>query len=139
MSILVRPDSSRFSLDEVEALYRREKNPRLARKLNAIRLLMMGESQQDTAKAVGVSVATVRGWTKAWNATGKERLLDPFKGCNSQVTPEFRAEIEGVIEIKREINGRVITGRLIHGYLKKNEAVSSRGQCFSSTQRGFGV
>jgi len=109
-----------MSQSEVEQLYRRERNPRLARKLNAIRLLLMGERQEDAALAVGVSVATVRNWTKAWNAAGKEGLLDHFKGRNSRVTPEFRAEIEGVIEIKREINGRVITGRLIHGTLKKN-------------------
>ena len=92
----------------------------MKQKLNAIRLLMKGHSQKDVAEMLGVSSATVRNWRTNWDHDGKEGLKTKHKGSRSRITPEIRAEIEEIIEVKREINGRTVTGKLIVGYIKKN-------------------
>lgn len=92
----------------------------MKQKLSAIRLLMKGRKQKEVADSLGVSVATIRSWRTRWDREGKEGLKAKHIGSFSCVTPEIRAEIEEVIEIKREINGRAVTGKLIVGYIKKN-------------------
>ena len=115
-----RPDISWGDLKAVEQWHRAEKDAKMKQKLNAIRLLMKGHGQQEVADAIGVSVATIRNWRTNWDRSGKEGLQAKHKGSRSRVSPEIRAEIEQVIEIKREIDGRTVTGKLIVGYLKKN-------------------
>lgn len=114
------PDEKWGGPQEVEQMYRKEKDVNLAKRLNTIRLLMMGRPMTEIAMALGVSVRTIGNWRDRWNQGGKEALESKNAGRKSKVTGEIRADIEEVIEIKREINGRTVTGYLIHGYLKKN-------------------
>lgn len=107
-------------VEEVDKWYREEKDIEIAKKLNAIRLLMRGESAIKTAEVLGVCEATIRNWRTAWDKKGREGLKPAFKGRNSKVTESIRADISEVIEIRQEIDGRTVTGYLIHGYLKKN-------------------
>ncbi len=108
------------SLDDVERWYKSEKDPKLACKLNAIRLLMKGYKRKDVAEVVGVCKATVRNWRARWDEGGKEFLKSRSIGSWSKVTNDMRAEIEEIVEIKREINGRTVTAIAITGWLKKN-------------------
>jgi len=107
-------------LEAVESLYRKEKETGMKQRLNAIRLLMRGRSQKDVADMLGVCPATVRNWRTNWDRDGKGGLEKRHIGSRSRITPEIRAEIEEIIEIKREIGGRTVTGKLIVGYIKKN-------------------
>lgn len=120
MSKLILPSKKWGNLKTVEKMYKQEKNGTVKVRLNAIRLLMLGESQKEIAKAIGVHVGTIRSWRYRWNNQGKEGLKNNQKGRKSKITHEMRLEIEGIIEIKREINGQIVTGKLIHGFLKKN-------------------
>lgn len=120
MPIFIYPDEKWGNPQEVEQMYRKEKDANLAKRLNTIRLLMMGRPMTEIAMALGVSVRTIGNWRDRWNQGGKETLKSRNAGTKSKVTEEMKAEIEEVIEIKREINGRTVTGHLIHGYLKKN-------------------
>lgn len=106
--------------DEVEKMYRAEKDARLSMRLNAIKLLMKGRSRKEVAEFLSVSVATVGNWKTLWDQEGKESLRPKNKGRKSKVTDYVKADIQEIVEIKREINGRTVTGYLIHGYLKKN-------------------
>ncbi len=107
-------------LGEVDKMYREEKDAKLAKKLNAIRLLMMDRPRKEVAEILGVCVTTIGHWKNRWDQSGKDGLKSAKKGRISKVTDDIRAEIQEIVEIKREINGRMVTGRLIHGRLKKN-------------------
>jgi transposase len=104
---------------EIENCLKKERDSKIVKKLNAIRLLMNGYSQQEVALICGVKRETIWTWVTKWNQGGKEALKNKNKGSVSMITPEIMADISEVIEIKREINGRTVTGKLIHGYLKK--------------------
>lgn len=104
---------------EISHLIKKERDSRFVKRLNAIRLLLNGYAHEAVAAITGVRRETIWDWVTKWNHGGKEALRSKHKGSVSQVTPNIMAEIAEVIEIKREINGRTVTGRLIHGYLKK--------------------
>jgi transposase len=120
MPIFKYPDEIWGDLKEVEKMYREEKDSSLANKLNTIRLLMKGRMKKEVAEIIGVSVATISNWRARWDQGGKEGLKSKNKGRTSKVTEDIRVDIEEVIEVKREIDGRMVTGHLIHGYVKKN-------------------
>ena len=103
----------------ISHLIKKERDSRFVKRLNAIRLLLNGYAHEEVATISGVRRETIWDWVTKWNHGGKEALNSKHKGSVSQVTPNIMAEISEVIEIKREINGRTVTGRLIHGYLKK--------------------
>jgi len=104
---------------EIASILKKERDNRLVKRLNAVRLLFNGYTHEQVADISGVRRETIWDWVTKWNRGGKEALKSKHKGSVSQVTPNIMAEISEVIEIKREINGRTVTGRLIHGYLKK--------------------
>ena len=120
MSEQKRPDPRWGSLEEVEQMARREKHPAARFRLQAIRLLMAGRGTGDVAQALGVGEKSVRNWRARWDQGGREGLISHYPGAAPQITPGLKVEIEGVIEIEREINGRTVTAKLIHGHLKKN-------------------
>lgn len=103
----------------ITSLLQKERDVRLMKRLNAIRLLLNGYTHKQVADISDVRRETIWDWVAKWNQSGKEGLKSKHKGSVSQVTPAIMAEISEVIEIKREINGRTVTGKLIHGYLKK--------------------
>jgi len=86
--------------------------------LFAFRFLIDGFSQVQVAVFSNVRRDTVWDWVSKWFRAGKVDLISIHKGSVSKVTPNIMAEISVVIDFKREINGRTVTGRLIHGYLK---------------------
>ena len=114
------PDERWGNLEEVEGMYRTEKDMCISKRINAIRLLMQGRSKKEIAEFLGVSVATVGNWRTLWDQGGKESLKSKNKGRKSKVTDHIKADIQEIVEIKREIDGRTVTGYLIHGYIKKN-------------------
>jgi transposase len=103
----------------IALLLQTEQDVRLVKRLNAIRLLLNGYTHKQVADISNVCRETIWDWVAKWNQGGKEGLISKHKGSVSKVTPAIMAEISEVIEIKREINGRTVTGKLIHGYLKK--------------------
>ncbi len=116
---LILPEKRYGDKQEIKGILKKERNSRVVKRLNAIRLLLDGYTQEEVASISEVRRETVRDWVTKWNRGGKEELKNKNKGSVSKVTPSIMAEISEVIEIKREINGRTVTGRLIHGYLKK--------------------
>lgn len=116
---LILPEKSYGDVSEIARILKKERDSRLVKRLSAIRLSMEGYSQEEVARIIGVRRETIWDWVTKWNRGGKEALKSQNKGSVSKVNPGIMAEISQVIEIKREINGRTVTGRLIHGYLKK--------------------
>ena len=86
MATLIKPDQRHGSLKDVEHWLRKEKNVKLAQKLNAIRLLMKGRAQKEVADVLGVTVTTVRNWRTRWNREGKEGLKAKHKGSRFFLT-----------------------------------------------------
>lgn len=116
----ILPEEKWGTCHEIEGWLREEKDKEIGDRLNAVRLLMKGYHRKEVAEVIGVCEATVKNWRNLWNEGGKEGLRSRYKGRKSKVTEDIRVEIEEIIDIKREINGRTITGKLIHGYIKKN-------------------
>jgi len=128
MPIIKRPSDKWGSLEEIKEWYRKEKNSKLSTRLNAIRLLMMGYSRKDASKILGVGESTVGDWRRKWDHRGKEGLKSNHKGSRSKINSTIRVDIEEMISVKKEINGRIVTGKLIHGYIKK---IQNKNQLFS--------
>ncbi len=120
MPNLKRPDTTKGGLEEVEAQYRKERDGKLKERLNAIRLLMKGRTRKDVAEIIGVSESAITRWRQRWDEFGREGLKSRHRGRASKVTPEMRAEIEDIFDIRETINGRKITAIAIRGHLKKN-------------------
>ncbi len=120
MGKLVKPTEKWGTLSEIEALYKKEKDAILANKLNAIRLMMSGYPRKEVAFILNVSESSIKNWRTAWNEAGLEGLKTHYPGSVSKVDRQMRTEIKEIIEVKRNINGRIVTGKLITGYLKKN-------------------
>jgi transposase len=122
MGRLIKPTDKWGSLSEIEDLLKKEKDAVLAKKLNAIRLMMSGFKRKDTAFILNASESSIKNWRTAWNESGIAGLKTDYPGSVSKVDEPMRAEIKEIIEVKRNINGRVVTGKLIIGYLKKNSS-----------------
>lgn len=115
-----KPSTIWADLETVENWYRVETNLEMSKKLNAIRLLMKGESQKSIAELLGVKPSTIRNWRKQWDDHGRTGLYPQKRGRPSKVTEEMRQDITEFVEITREINGEIITAKKIVGYIKKN-------------------
>ena len=115
----ILPEKCYGAESDIASILKKERDSRLVKRLNAIRLLLNGYTHEAVAAISDVRRETIWDWVAKWNQGGKEALKSKHKGSVSKVTPRMMAEISEVIEIKREINGRTVTGRLIHGYLKK--------------------
>ncbi len=120
MPTLKKPTTKWGDLATVTRWYKKERDARMSQRLNAIRLLMKGETQTKVAELLDVSVATIRNWRSRWDKAGKEGLIPEHIGSRSKVTGGIRLEIKEIIEIKQEIDGQTVTGKLIHGHIKKN-------------------
>jgi transposase len=115
----ISPTTQYGSTERIQEWIKKEKDPKQANRLNAIRLLMLGYENQEVGKICDVGQTCIRQWVMKWNQGGKEALESKSGGSASRVTEEHRAGIREVVEIRRNINGRIVTGKLICGYLKK--------------------
>ena len=118
--IKILPDHKYGTIEQVGKWLKQELDVKLANRLNAIRLLMLGYEQQEVARICGVTRRCTLKWVKKWNQSGKEGLISKSGGSRSQVTPEIRMEISKIVDVEKNIGGRLITGKLICGYLKKS-------------------
>lgn len=113
------PNTVHGSITDIEQWLKTEKDPNLLKRLNAIRLRMLNYSVETIAEIAQVKRQTISNWVRQWNHSGKEALRTKSGGSRSQVTEPMRAEISEIIDIQRTINGKVVTGVLLTGYLKK--------------------
>jgi len=65
--------------EEIERLYKKEKDPRVKEKLHAILLLLDGKTAIEVAGILRRNKRTIRRWVKAWNDKGYEGLK-PWNG-----------------------------------------------------------
>lgn len=121
----IKPDTKFANAAELVLLCKQERDPKLARRLNAIRLLMLGYERQHVAEISGVKRQTIYDWVKKWNQGGKEELVSKSGGSISKVTGKMRADITKVVDVKIKTSRGIVTGKLIHGYLKKSTTWSS--------------
>ena len=80
MPPLKRPIEVPFDREDVRRLIERELDLRMRTRLEAILRLMQGERQADVAQELQVSTASLREWTKKWDAGGYYALLSNRKG-----------------------------------------------------------
>jgi len=116
----IKPETKYIDAEGLRKLIKQEREPKLANRLNAIRLLMLGYSQQEVANISGAKRQTLLLWVHKWNQDGKEGLVSKSGGSRAKVTPEMRLEITKIVEKKIQTSRGIITGKYIHGYLKKS-------------------
>jgi len=115
----ILPETKHGTPDQIEQWLKKEKDVKLANRLNAIRLSMLKYKRRDISVICSVTRKCLLKWVKQWNAAGKEGLISKSGGSRSKITEKIRADITEVIEVKKKIGGRLVTGKLICGYLKK--------------------
>jgi transposase len=116
----IEPEIRQTDAKSLKELIKQERDPKLVRRLNAIRLLMLGYSQKEVAKIIGVSRQIILIWVRKWNQGGREELVSKSGGSKSKVTGEMRAEITSVTKVEIQTSQGIVTGKFIHGYLKKS-------------------
>ncbi|MHB8280665.1 MAG: helix-turn-helix domain-containing protein [Candidatus Humimicrobiaceae bacterium] len=116
---MIRPNTECGNAADIFEMWKQAHSPKLAKRLNAIRLLMSGYGWQEVAEISGMSRQTVHDWVGKWNRNGKEGLENKSGGSQSKVTDKMRADITKVVDVKIHTNRGIVTGKLIHGYLKK--------------------
>jgi transposase len=88
---------------------RREKNARLRTRLLAIRMILLGDSVPDAARAVGINERRVRNWVHRINSEGPDGLADrPRSGRPRWLTPEEEAAFAQRIE-NGPVEGDLVT------------------------------
>jgi transposase len=115
----ILPDSKHGTEADLRRMTGEEKDVKHRDRLLGIRMLMLGYSFKETGTICDVSRTCLQKWVKRWNNAGKEGLKSRSGGSKSKVTASMRADIREVVEIRKVIDGRVVTGKLICGYLKK--------------------
>jgi len=115
---IILPNQERGVPKEIARWLREEKNVKLANRLNAIRLLMIGKKHSEVSEICGVTTRCITKWVHKWNSAGREGLKSNSGGSRSRVTPEMRVDICKEVKIKTS-RGEIVTGKLICGYLKK--------------------
>ena len=113
----ITPDTKFGSVADIALMCKQERDSKLARRLNAIRLLMLGYKWQKVAEISGVQRQTIYRWVRKWNQGGKEALVSKSGGSISKVTAVMRAEITKVTKVKIQTKQGIVTGKFIHGYL----------------------
>lgn len=116
----ILPNTTYGTEEQIERWIKQERGVKLANRLNAIRLLMLGYKQREVARIYGVTRQCILKWVHKWNRCGKDGLISKSGGSRSKVPSKLRMEISKIIDVEKSIDGRVVTGKLICGYLKKN-------------------
>jgi transposase len=110
----------RHTADRLEALIRAEPRAKVARRLTAVRLALLGQTAPAIAAQVLLSDRQVRTWVARYNAGGPDALADrPGRGRKGPLTPEqedrlrqrLRAgptEADGVCALRGEDVRRVL-------------------------------
>ena len=108
-SDIVKPPSP----DHLAKIANKEPNPRVRQRLLAVRLVVMGNTVPQAAKAVGLKQRQTRNWIHRFNSEGVNGLRDrprpgqPVK-LRRQKEQEFRERVEkGAIQKDRTCNLRV--------------------------------
>jgi len=102
-----------LSPDHLAKIANKEPNPRVRQRLLAVRLVVMGNTVPQAAKAVGLKQRQTRNWIHRFNSEGVNGLRDrprpgqPVK-LSRQKEQEFRERVEkGAIQKDRTCNLRV--------------------------------
>ena len=113
----ILPDTQYGTVEQVEKWIKQERDSKLANRFNALRLLMLGYKHQEVARITRQGMLK---WVHKWNQSGREGLVNQSGGSISKVTPRVRLAISKLIDVEKRLEGRVVTGKLICGYLKKD-------------------
>ena len=100
--------------EELKRMFRKEKDPRLAVRIQAIYLGLMGKTAVETAELLGYSRRVVQAWVNSYNRQGIEGLKDEQgRGCNGKLNTDqiqwLRQRIEQGPEPEDEVC--VFTGK----------------------------
>jgi transposase len=97
----VKPEQGIYSLKELTKLYNREKNPRVQKRLLAIKMMLEEDlSSYDVAKRMSVSPTSVREWVRRYNQGGYGALRERgIGGSKPRVTDEEFVKVIEEIEL----------------------------------------
>ncbi len=72
-------DKTKNTAEEVRRLYKKEKNPRVQRKLLGIKMMVEEDlSSYEVAQRLSISPTAARKWLKRYNESGYKGLLDRY-------------------------------------------------------------
>jgi transposase len=97
----IKPGQGIYSLDELRKLYKREKSPRVQKRLLAVKMMIEEDiSSYDVARRMSVSPTSVRDWVSRYNQGGYEALEErAIGGSKPRVTDEEFVRVIEEIEL----------------------------------------
>jgi transposase len=104
--------------EELEKMYRKERNPRIRERLHAILLLYDGKSAEEVSSILRRSMRAIRYWISAWNERGPEGLIPHFTGG-----PRPRLSYEEWEDVLREMEDRGYTLKDVVVYVRDTRGV----------------
>ena len=100
-------------------LYKKEKNPRVKERLQAIILLSEGRSTKEVAGILKRSIRSVERWIKSWNEGGYEKLIPKFTGGPKPMLSKDEWE-----KVLKEIEGKGYSIREVMVYVNTTRGVN---------------
>jgi transposase len=104
--------------EELEEMYRKERNPRTRERLHAILLLHDGKSAEEVSSMLRRSMRTIRYWISAWNEGDRRALSRTSRGGSRP-----RLSYEEWEDVLREIEDRGYTLKDVAFYVRDTRGV----------------
>jgi transposase len=104
--------------EELERIYREEKEGRVKERLLAILELYEGKKIKEAARVVRRSGSTIKRWLKLWNENGYKGLIPKFSGG-----PKPKLNEEEWNKILEEIEGKGMTLKDVTVYIKTKKGI----------------
>jgi transposase len=97
----IKPEQGIYSLEELTKLYKREKNPRVQKRLLAMKMMLEEDiCSYDVARRMSASPTSVRDWVKRYNQGGYKALEErAIGGSKPRVTDEEFVRVIEEIEL----------------------------------------
>ena len=139
MPKLKLPNKKWANIEKVKTRYNKNKKIKMSKRLHAIYLLFKGLKRKEISEILGVSESSIKNWRKKWDKNGKEGLKSHNKGTKSKISSEIKVKIKEIIEVKKEIDGIPVTGKLIKGYIEKTYGItiSYSHACYILRKMGY--
>jgi transposase len=94
----IKYELKKQELNALEAVQRRDENPRVRQRATGIRLLHLGKKPQEVAELLNVSLGTVYNWHASWRREGLAGLADEVRSGRPRLgTAAYCAKLEEVM------------------------------------------
>ena len=111
--------ASHYSLEQLQSLLKKERHPRVARRLQAVLWAQQGQSVSQIAALAVVQTRTVHNWITRYNQRGLEGLRDHYVGGNqNKLTVAQKEQLTEYLDQQaQDPRAKISQGRDLHAWI----------------------